>query len=224
MANEIRGRRKDILQYDFLGDIYAPNANKVGRYGFPQLQPAAVLPKGDVRGFNYLLSLDNPENYWIHCFVDDYQFERLWTGFDFYLNYIIKARGIISSDFSLYRDYKDDWLIWNCYRNRVIAYALQQYKSEVIPTASFGPEHTWNWCFDGLAKHSVVAVTTNGVLDDVEAKRIFAGGIEALIYTVEPSAIVVCGNYPKWLDTKYPNVRICHIPSFGQQWHNRRCA
>jgi hypothetical protein len=200
------------LQYDILGELYANDAIRVGKYGFPQLQKENVIPDGEVRSFNYLLSTDNLEDYWIHCFCDDYQFERLWTNFNAYSKYIIKTKGFISTDFSLYRDYSDDRLIWNCYRNRVM-----------IPTAGFGSEKTWEWCFDGLPHQSTVAITTNGTLSDLEARRLFAGGIEALVYTLHPTTIVVCGKYPQWLKSRYPEVNIMGIPSFGQQW-KARCS
>lgn len=218
-----RNRCMDYLQYDLLGEIYAAGAERTGRYGFPKLREEKLIPEEPVASFNYLLSAKHPEEWWYHCFCDDYQFLRLWRGLYHYLPIIHKAKGFISTDFSLYRDYSDDALVWNCYRNRVMAYALQAAGINVIPTAGFGPERTWGWCFDGLPKHSTVAVTTNGTLRDPEARRLFAGGIEALVYTIQPFAIVVCGESPEWIDTKYHEIKIVHISSHSQKW-KRRCA
>lgn len=214
----------DYLQYDFLGEIYASDAERVGRYGFPKLKASAVLPNSPALSFNYLLSSRMPENYWFHCFCDDYQFSRLWTNFERCIPYLCRAKGLISTDFSMYRDYSQDALIWNCYRNRVMAYAMQKINDAVIPTAGFGPEYTWEWCNDGLPEHSPVAITTNGVLSDPEARRLFVGGVDALVNTKHPSALVICGSSPEWLDTKYPEIKIVHIFSYSQMWQNRRCA
>lgn len=224
MANYLRGRNMDSFQYDLYGELYAGTAVKVGKYGFPQLAEESYIPTKQVKPFNYLLSTKNLNELWIHCFCDDYQFERLWTGLDFYLHYILKLQGFISTDFSLYRDYSDDALIWNCYRNRCMAYAIQKAGGIMIPTAGFGSERTWEWCFDGLPMNSSVAITTNGTLDDPEARRLFIGGIDALVDKKQPSNLIVCGKYPAWLDTKYPNVNVVGIPSFGQQWQKRRAA
>lgn len=224
MTTVFRGRNKATLQYDLMGEIYAGDAIRVGRYGFPQLAGEQLLPSNHVKSFNYLLSTSNPEEWWFHCFCDDYQFERLWAGLNHYLPYILRSKGFISTDFSLYRDYADDWLVWNCYRNRVLAYAIQKANGNLIPTAGFGPESTWDWCFDGLPHNSTVAITTNGVLSDPEARRLFVGGVDAMVHTIHPSAIVICGNYPSWLDTKYPEIQILQIPNHGQIWHARRCA
>ncbi len=214
----------DFFQYDLYGELYAGTAVKVGRYGFPQLAEENYIPSKQVKPFNYLLSTDNLNEYWMHCFCDDYQFERLWTGLDFYLHFILRLQGFISTDFSLYRDYSDDALIWNCYRNRCMAYAIQQAGGKMIPTAGFGPERTWDWCFDGLPANSSLAITTNGTLDDPEARRIFVGGVDALVCSKHPKNLIVCGKYPIWLDTKYPGVNIVGIPSFCQQWQKRRAA
>jgi len=212
----------DVFQYDFYGEFYAGTATKVGEYGFPQLAEEKHIPTKQVRSFNYLLSTKNLSDYWMHCFCDDYQFERLWTRLYYYLDYILKLQGFISTDFSLYRDYSHDALVWNCYRNRCIAYAIQQAGGIVIPTASFGPEKTWKWCFDGLPMNSSLAITTNGTLSDPEARRLFVGGIEALIYSKNPTNLIICGKYPSWLDTKYPQINILHIPSYSQQLRERR--
>ncbi len=224
MAIQIYQRNMDCFQYDLFGELYAGDAVKVGRYGFPQLAKETYIPTQQVKPFNYLMSVDKPEETWIHCFCDDIQFQRLWTRFYYYLEYILKLKGFISTDFSMYRDYSDEALVWNCHRNRCIAYAVQKAGGVMIPTAGFGPEKTWDWCFDGLPMHSTLAITTNGTLSDPEAKRLFVGGVDALVNIKKPSNLVVCGNYPKWLDTKYPNTRIIGIPSFSQQWHERRSA
>ena len=224
MTKKLRGRKKEFFQYDLFGEIYAKDALRVGKYGFPQLAEEVSVPSQQVRPFNYMMSLEEPENWWIHCFCDDYQFERLWTRLDSYMHYILQLRGFISTDFSLYRDYNDNLLIWNCYRNRCIAYAVQKAGGVIIPTGGFGPERTWSWCFDGLPLNSSIAVTTNGTLDDPEARRLFVGGIDALVHTVSPKNLIVCGKYPSWLDTKYPEVNIVGIPSYGQLWRKRRCA
>ena len=204
--------------------MLAGHAQRVGIYKFPQLYEEQLIPSQNVKGINYLLSTEDKNNWWFHCFNDDSQFQRLWNGFDHYVPHLKASAGIISPDFSLYRDYDDELLIWNCYRNRCIAYAMQEAGMKMIPTAGFAGEHTWSWCFDGLPKNSTVAVTTNGTLSDPEARRLFVGGIDAMISTLHPHAVVVCGTSPVWLDVKYPEVRIIHIPSYSQQWAARRCV
>ncbi len=213
----------DYYQLDFIGDILAADAELVGEYRFPKLQAQQNIPTGDPLPINYITSSSSIETTWFHHFTTDSAFEKEWKNFDKYAPLITKSAGIITTDFSLYRDYDEDMQIINCRRNRVMAYAMQKLNPNTIPTAGFGGESTWSWCFDGLPENSTVAITTNGVLSDPEARRLFIGGVDSLVTSIHPFAIVVCGNYPDWLNNKYPSVKIIHIPSFGQMW-NRRCA
>lgn len=213
-----------LLQYDLIGEFLASDALKVGKYGFPLIAPNTLIPSGDTLPFNYLLSCENLSMFWFHCFVDDRQFERLWHNFEHYVPILLKVKGLIGTDFSLYRDMPIDWLVWNCRRNRAITYAMQKAGINVIPTAGFAGEETWAWCFDGLPTNSTLAITTNCIRMDPEGKRLFVGGLDALIYYKHPSTLVICGNYPRWVKKKYPQVNIVSIPSFSQLWAKRRCA
>ena len=103
---------------------------------------------------------------------------------------------MISTDFSLFRDADLDTQIENCRKNRAVDYAIQQLGVPLIPTAGFVGEDTWQWCFDGLPTHSTVAVTTNCIGRDPEAKRLFIGGIAAMVDKLQPTTIVVCGKCP----------------------------
>ena len=206
--------------------MLASDATIVGKHGFPALMPQKLIPDTMPLPMNYMMSDVNISKNWYHCFVGDEQFERYWHNFYKYVPYIRSAKGLISTDFSIYRDIPEETQIRNCYRNRVLTYAMQKINPNVIPTAGFGGENTWNWCFDGLPKHSTFAITTNGVLSDPEACRLFIGGVDTLVQTREPYALVVCGNYPEWLDTKYPKIRIIPILSYSQMWRSRarRCG
>lgn len=211
-------------QLDFFGNFYTLGADFTGKYKFPVLQQQRNLPDKMALPINYMLSTQNLNDNWFHCFVGDKQFNRFWYSFDKYIPYLKSVGGIISTDFSIYRNDDEDIQIRNIYRNRVMAYAMQKVNPNTIPTAGFGAENTWNWCFDGLPFHSTVAITTNGTLTDPEAQRLFVGGVDALVQTVKPYALVICGNYPNWLNTKYPNIIIIPIFNYSQMRKLRRCG
>ena len=215
---------KKFIQFDFVPEFLAGDAPTIGKYQFPQINPNNYLPEEPTLPFNYLTSTKERQNYWFHCFIYDKQFQKLWRNFWYYLPMIRQAKGLISTDFSLFRDYNEELLVYNCRRNRSIDYALQKAGITMIPTAGFADESSWEWCFDGLPEHSTLAITTNGTLSDPEAKRLFIGGVRALINQKEPTVLVVCGKYPKWLDTKYAGVKIIHIQSYSEMRRNRRCA
>ena len=212
-----------IIQYDFIGQMLIGDTELVGRYHFPQVRSSLSVPDSMPMPFNYFTSAKDIANQWFHFFIRDDDFEKVWYNFWKYEKYIKAAKGLISTDFSLYRDEDEDLLIRNCYRNRVMACAMQKINDNIIPTAGFAGENTWDWCFDALPHHSSVAITTNGTLSDPEARRLFVGGVDALVKTVYPRNLVICGNFPKWIYDKYPLINIVPILSYSQMWH-RRCG
>ena len=214
-----KGVQLDLIKFFLAGD-----AELVGKYGFPKLKKVNFIPEMPVLPFNYLTSAMQRPPCWYHCFIADDQFNRLYKNFWRYEKNLKYIKGLISADFSLFRDYDEETQIENCRKNRVIDYALQQRGISMIPTAGFADESSWEWCFDGLPLNSTVAVTTNCIGKDPEAKRLFVWGIHAMIEKIFPTAIVVCGKCPNWLFEKYPAIKIIQIPSYSQMWKARRAA
>ncbi len=213
---------KNHKQYDLIDVFLAGAAPKVGRYDLPQLAPENYIPETQVLPFNYFTAAMKRAPCWYHCFVADAQFQRLYKNFWRYREILKYVSGMIGTDFSLFRDYDLETKIENCRKNRAVDYAIQQMGVPLIPTAGFADEETWSWCFDGLPTHSTVAVTTNCIGCDPEAKRLFIGGISAMVAKLQPTAIVVCGVCPEWLPEKYSSIEIIQIPSYSQMWKARR--
>ena len=211
---------KLIVKRRFCNPPFTGDFPKTGKYGFPQLAQTNYLPEGTVYPFNYLKSTVKKARYWYHCFTSEKNFNRLYTNFRDYVEFLQGVRGIISADFDMYRNYPEEFLINNCRANRIVDYALQQEGIPMIPTAGFAGESSWEWCFDGLPLNSTVAITTN-TLRDKEAHRLFVGGVNTMIAKIQPTAIVVCGKCPDWLEKRFPDIQIVQIPSYSQMWHER---
>ena len=192
-----------------------------GKYNFPQLAQVNYFPEEPVYPFNYLKSKVAKGRYWYHCFTSERNFHRLYSCFQDYVELLRRTKGIISADFSLFRDYPEEILIAKCRANRFVDYALQQAGIPMIPTAGFAGESSWEWCFDGLPLNSTVAVTTNCLGRDREAHRLFVGGINTMIKKIHPTAIVVCGKVPSWMQNRHPDIQIIHIQSYSEMWHER---
>lgn len=215
---------QNFIQLDLMPYFLASDSVKVGKHGFPQLEKENFIPETPVLPFNYLPAAMNRPPCWYHCFIADVQFNRLYRYIWRYTNILRYIKGLISTDFSLFRDYDEESQIENCRKNRVMDYALQKFGVPIIPTAGFASESSFDWCFDGLPLNSTVAVTTNCIGNDPEAKRLFVWGIAAMIEKIYPTAIVVCGKCPSWLFENYPEIKIIQIPSYSQLWKERRAA
>lgn len=162
-----------------------------GFYQMPIIKNDGFIPD-DLIGFNYMLN-NKDKNIGIHCFVDDYQFERLWNDPYKYVDKILEYDCILSPDFSLYMDMPMAMKIWNVYRSRMIGQFLQNRGVKVIPTISWAEPETFNFCFDGIPKGSIVAISTIGVKKDEISFSIWKTGVDEMIKRIEPSMILCYG-------------------------------
>nr|DAF74459.1 MAG TPA: ParB protein [Caudoviricetes sp.] len=161
----------------------------------------------DLIGFNYAKTSEN-KNTGIHFYLDDYQFERLWNAPEKYLDVLSKYECILTPDFSLYMDMPMPMKIWNVYRSRQIGAYYQARGIKVIPTVSWAEAETFEFCFLGIPKGSVVSVSTIGVKQDEEALRIWNDGMREMIRQTEPSAILVYGGK---LDFDYGGTEVIYF-------------
>ncbi len=162
-----------------------------GFYDMPIIRKSDFVPS-DLIGFNYAMNSKN-KNMGIHCFVDDYQFERLWNSPDTYIETIAGYECFLSPDFSLYMDMPMAMKVWNVYRSRLIGQYYQDHGIEVIPTVSWAEPETFSFCFDGIEKGSIVAVSTIGIKKDEYAQKIWQRGMDEMIKVIKPEKILLYG-------------------------------
>lgn len=166
-------------------------ARTAGFYQMPVINRTGYIPD-DLIGFNYMLSSKN-KSAGIHCFVDDYQFERLWTSPLEYIERIAEYDCFLTPDFSLYLDMPMAMKVWNIYRSRLIGQIMQDAGITVIPTVSWAEKETFIFCFDGIEPGGTVAVSTIGVKRDDTSYHIWRDGMDEMIRRLKPSCILVYG-------------------------------
>lgn len=162
-----------------------------GFYQMPVIRKTTHIPS-DLIGFNYCLTSKNTSA-GLHCFIDDYQFERLWNDPMGYVEQILKFDCFLTPDFSLYLDMPMSMKIWNVFRSRLIGQVMQDAGVTVIPTISWAEPETFSFCFDGIEKGSVVAISTIGVKRSAESLAVWKSGTDEMIKRIEPSTILCYG-------------------------------
>lgn len=162
-----------------------------GFYQMPVIHAERFIPT-DLMGFNYALSSRN-KACGIHCFVDDYQFERLWTDPVKYVEALAEYECFLSPDFSLYLDMPMAMKIWNVYRSRLIGQYMQQCGLTVIPTVSWAEPDTFDFCFDGIEKNGTVAISTVGVKRSEKGFKYWHQGMDEMIKRLDPHTILCYG-------------------------------
>jgi hypothetical protein len=165
--------------------------------------------------FNLALSPKADNDGYVHFFIDDYQFDRVWRNPERYLPVLSRYKGIVSPDFSLFIDMPIAMQIWNVYRNRVLAAYYTQAGIDVIPCAGWSGERSYDFCFEGLPKYSTLAISTNGCLSSKEGVYYFTKGFNRMLETLKPTVVI---SYGRPLKELYDNckTRIITFDSYSQ--------
>lgn len=162
-----------------------------GEFDFPIVRKCNEIPNMLIP-FNHAITSKENDG-WLHFFIDDYQFERVWNSPKRYLPIIRRFNGVIAPDFSLFSDMSKSQQIYNCWRNRALSAWLQENGVKVIPTIEWSDKKSLDWCLDGLPKNSTLAVQTNGSFKNSATKLDFIRGMEQICNELNPSALVIYG-------------------------------
>lgn len=178
-------------------DLKIENKNKLTRNGF--------LCVGDydmplIRGQNInlenikLISFSNTKhndlqnkNKTVHFFIDDYRFDYVYNRPILAAEKLKQYYCLLSPDFSLYTDMPLALQIKNTFKNRWCGAYWQSLGINVIPTISWSDNKSFEFCFDGVEKYSIVAISTLG---SKKAKEEFMLGYNKMLEILEPSAII----------------------------------
>lgn len=207
-------------------DGFAPwlleGAELDGEYPCIKPLPETVpMPKGLVP-FSKRNDVKNKRR-WIHFYEDDRRFRSLAANPDRYIPKLREFDGVIAPDFSLYRWGPLPVLEANVYRSRLLGHYLQRAGLAVVATVRWGDERTFDFCFRGIAKHSMVALSTVGCIASSEDKTFFMAGLEAMMIVLEPRRIVVNGPMPAEVFGKYwSQAEFRHYVSWTQQMREGR--
>lgn len=172
-----------------------------GKYDIPEILPTYKINCDDWIGFNYVKTLDqNKEKKGVTFFIDDYQFERCWNYPNRYGQVLFDYNLALSPDFSQYYDFPKAVSIYNHYRKHWLARYWQEMGVTVIPTIAWSDETSFDWCFDGEPRKSIVAVSNVGCMKSKKSRYLFRVGYEKMLEILLPKEILFFGhtfeNYP----------------------------
>ena len=168
----------------------------VGSYGIPQLAPVDYAGGCEFIGFNYAAGCKARADKGVHFFLDDYQFNRLWTNIDRYVPMLSEFRYVMTPDFSMYADFPKAIQIYNHYRKHWVGAYLQEAGVAVIPTISWSTPDSFEWCFDGEPVGGTVAISSIGCMNSKARKDLFLSGYAEMVKRLHPEKIIFYGNIP----------------------------
>jgi hypothetical protein len=177
-----------------------------GKYEMPAIPVCNVVPH-KLTAFTEAKT-SNGDGSFLHFYMDAYRYERIWRNPMPYLPRVQAYAGAIAPDFSVYREMPLVQQMFNIYRSRVIGYWWSRNGVVVVPNARWGDERTYEFCFDGLPKNSVVAVGTHGCVKHIDDRRHFFNGFMVMLERIQPKAIIIYGSAS---DKIIPPLFVCKV-------------
>lgn len=176
-------RKQKLVRNEFKG---------VGKYGMPLIKRQNIdLDKIELLAFTKTKHNDEEnQNKTIHFFTYDWNFQSVYEKPEESLEKLDQYYALLTPEFSTYKDMPLARQIDSVFKNRWCGAFWQKQGMIVIPTISWGSIPCLEFCFDGIEKGSVVAVSTYTREDN---KDDFMLGYNKMLEIIEPSAIICYG-------------------------------
>lgn len=182
----------ELLMHILKGSTY------VGKYDFPAVEEKKItLPK-------YIVPFSEREkikdevkkDVALHFFIPDEDFLEFLNYPEEHLDEIKEFAGVISPDLTIYTNMVIVQQLYRCFLNRVYTFFFQKHGINVIPNVSWGKPSTFEFCFDGLPKDSIYAISTYESLEDEESCKALKEAIAVILEKLNPKLMVVYGKMP----------------------------
>lgn len=176
-------RKQKLVRNEFKG---------VGKYGMPLIKRQNIdLDKIELLVFTKTKHNDEEnQNKTIHFFTYDWNFQSVYEKPEESLEKLDQYYALLTPEFSTYKDMPLARQIDSVFKNRWCGAFWQKQGMIVIPTVSWGSIPCLEFCFDGIEKGSVVAVSTHTREDNRDD---FMLGYNKMLEIIEPSAIICYG-------------------------------
>lgn len=183
---------KTITSYEFRNDtMFLRNQFKsVGMFKLPLVKKQEISLE-DVSLIGYdKVNQNNDYKSIVHFFLDDYKFESIYNNPEKKIEALRQFKAVLTPDFSMFVEMPIALQLFSTFKNRWTGAYLQQQGVNVIPTIRWGDLTSFNFCFDGIEKGSIVAVSTIGVK---KQKSHFMLGYNEMLSRIKPSKIICYG-------------------------------
>ena len=188
--------RKTKYDDDF-HNYLVEGATVVGAPGIPMLMNLknTQIPK-DIIPFEKAKHAKDKRKY-VHFYMHDKYFSDVLTSTRKYLDLLKQFDGVITPDCSLAIGQSACLQQTNTYFNRAVGFYLQKNGISVIPNIRWSDESSFDYCFLGVPKNSIVSVSTHGCIRSNEQKEMFKKGLYAMLEELRPTDVLVHGYMPE---------------------------
>lgn len=136
---------------------------------------------------------DSPKNTvcGVHFFIDDYRFTGIYNNPEKSIDKLSQYAFLLTPDYSTYSDMNYWRQLESVAHSRWVGAYWQSQGLLTIPTISWSNERSFDFCFEGVKKGSIVAV---GMIGCKHKKLEFMRGYNAMLEKINPHAIICFGS------------------------------
>lgn len=164
------------------------------KFHMPKVKPYTGPIPTEVISFNRARAMSSGKpDAAVHFYIQDVFFNCVWNAPEKYVKMFQRFWGIISTDYSVYADMVMPEVMWNSFRNKLLAAWLQSQGINVIPNVSWGRSWSHELCIDGFPKHSVIAINSTGIGTDSFSKSLWLQGYRKVLESLEPLKVIRYG-------------------------------
>lgn len=177
------------LQQSFLRNEFTTH----GKWNIPVVKKQLLnLENIKLIAYNDIRSNDNIVNKTkgVHFFVDDYRFNGIYNHPEKSLKRLSQYAFVCTPDWSLYKEMNRWRQIESIGKNRWCGAYWQAKGLKVIPTVSWSDSLSYEFCFDGIEKQSIVAI---GMIGCKKSRLDFLRGYNEMLSRIEPQAVICFG-------------------------------
>ena len=196
--------------FDVMKEFLIQGCELDGKYQIPMIPACNLdyLPEDSIDfEESFSRKIKNHRKLNVNFYIDDTKFTRLWNNPDKYLEHLKCFHSVTMPDFSISTGSSGmpfTLNIYNKYRNHAIAWYLYMHYITVIPSVPIADKDSYDWCFDGLPKHSILSVCTNGRVRAKASRIEFCDGFKVMCERLEPKRVIIVGRIPDELNVDMP--------------------
>ena len=139
-------------------------------------------------------------------FQYDKTINRIYNDIFTYARKVYDFLAVTTPDYSAYTN-MESWIIEENVRHSLWVGAWLQYLGiKVIPTITWADERTYDICFNYIEEGSIVAISTVGVTNNIEA---FLKGFNEMMKRIKPSLVLVRGKTIDGMIGKFIFIDFC---------------
>lgn len=139
---------------------------------------------------------DDPDA-WVVPYEHDTKLERVWNNAFEYMAGLLGHPGIVSWDFSMYRNMPFALQQWNCFRGRLLGSLYERLGGTCISNVRPTDARSLVYAFDGLPTEITIAMGSVGNLAHADDRCVFKMYVHEAMRRLRPVNIIVYGDAPE---------------------------